>query len=261
MEPMSSGEQEPIDPMEAEFDVVAAWTEQAVQELGQEYAVPAGCRGTGSPSAFAWLAEALEVGADTHFLDSGAGVGGPAAWLREHYGTRPVLAEPMQAAAAASHRLFGLPAVAAWSQALPFRDAAFDSVWSLGVLCTVPDKRAFLAETKRVLAPGGRLGLLVYVRTAEELPESPEGNDFPTDDQLTDDLSAVGFTVMQTVEAASLGRAPKAWQEKLDRVEDNVQKRHGDSTAWREAEEQSSTSGRLITGGHVRSVLVHATLG
>src|SRR6059058_3948731 len=123
---MSPGQQEPVDPMEAEFDVVAAWTEQAVEELGLEFAIPAGCRGTGSPSAFAWLAEALEVVETTSFLDSGAGVGGPAAWLSEHYGTRPVLTEPMSSAAGASARLFGLPAVVAWSESLPFSDSAFD---------------------------------------------------------------------------------------------------------------------------------------
>src|ERR1700712_943659 len=192
------GEQEPVDPMQAEFDVVARWTEQAVEELGWDYAIPAGCRGTGSPSGFAWLAEALEVRPETRFLDSGAGVGGPGAWLREHYGPTPVLAEPMSAAATASARLFGLPSVVAWSQALPFRTDAFDAAWSLGVLCTVPDKQAFLAECRRVLVPNGRLGLLVYVRGAEDLPENPDGNDFPTDDQLREELTATGFTVVQS---------------------------------------------------------------
>src|ERR1700712_5234201 len=113
---MSPGEHEPVDPMEAEFDVVAAWTEQAVEELGVEFAIPAGCRGTGSPSAFAWLAEALEVAPTTSFLDSGAGFGGPAGCLAEHSAPRPVWAEPMSAAAGASARLFGLPAVVAWSE-------------------------------------------------------------------------------------------------------------------------------------------------
>jgi SAM-dependent methyltransferase len=249
-----------LDPMEAEFDVVAAWTEQAVGELGSDFAIPAGCRGTASPSAFAWLAEALEVDGDVRFLDSGAGVGGPAAWLAEHYSTRPVLSEPMTSAAAASHRLFGLPSVGAWSQALPFRSGAFDAVWSLGVLCTVPDKRAFLAESRRVLAPGGRLGLLVYVRSTEDLPESPEGNDFPTDEQLHADLEATGFSVEQTVDAASLGRTPQVWQDKLDQVEQLVKQRHGNAAAWQEADAQSAVIGRLISGGHVRSVLVHASL-
>lgn len=257
---MSAGEQPSIEPMEAEFDVVAAWTEQAVEELGPEYAIPAGCRGTGSPAAFAWLAEAMEIGPDVRVLDSGAGVGGPAAWLRERYRTTPVLSEPMIGAAHASARLFGLPSVAAWSESLPFRSGAFDAAWSLGVLCTVPDKRAFLTESRRVLTGTGRLGLLVYVRSSDPLPEQPEGNDFPTDEQLADDLAASGFTVVQTIDAAGLGKSPVAWQARLDRVEAWVEQQHGHTEAWREAQEQSGIIGRLIAGGHVRSVLVHAVV-
>jgi SAM-dependent methyltransferase len=250
----------PSNPMEAEFDVVARWTEEVVDELGPEYAIPAGCRGTGSPSAFAWLAEALEVGAETRFLDSGAGVGGAGAWLRARYRTGPVLSEPMRGAAAASARLFGLPAVVAWSESLPFRSSAFDAAWSLGVLCTVPDKRAFLTETRRVLTPTGRLGLLVYVRTPEELPESPEGNDFPTDEQLQADLEATGFTVVQSLDTAALGRSPLTWQSRLDRVEEVIEERYGQTDAWQEADAQSAIIGRLLNAGHVRSVLVHAVV-
>ena len=32
--------------MEAEFDVVAAWTQEAVDRLGPDHAIPAGCRGS-----------------------------------------------------------------------------------------------------------------------------------------------------------------------------------------------------------------------
>jgi SAM-dependent methyltransferase len=247
--------------MEAEFDVVARWTEEAVEELGPEYAVPAGCRGTGSPSAFAWLAEALQIERGSRFLDSGAGVGGAGAWLRDHYGVVPVLSEPMSAAAAASHRLFGLPSVVAWSQTLPFRSEAFDTMWSLGVLCTVPDKPAMLAEARRVLAPTGRFGLLVYVRTPEPLPESPEGNDFPTEPELQNLLDEAGFTVVQSQDADDLGSSPLTWQAKLDRVEALVEERHGSSEAWQTADAQSAIMGRLIGGGHVRPVLLHAVAG
>jgi SAM-dependent methyltransferase len=255
-----SNEQDAVEPMEAEFDVVAAWTQEAIEQLGPDVAIPAGCRGTGSPSAFAWLAEALEIGAGTRFLDSGAGVGGPAAWLQARYGVRPVLAEPMDGAARASAALFGLPAVVAWSEALPFADGAFDAIWSLGVLCTVPDKRGFLAESRRVLTPSGRLGLLVYVRAPEPLPDQPEGNDFPTDDELIADLEATGFRVVERTDAAALGRAPESWTSRLHRVEERVRELHGETEAWREADAQSGTIGRLIADRYVRSVLVHAAV-
>src|SRR4051794_41288915 len=103
------------DAMEAEFDTVAGWTEEAVRALGPEHAVPAGCRGSGSEGALRWLADRLELRPGTRLLDSGAGVGGPAGWLAAEHGLRPVCAEPMAAAGRASRRLVGLPAVGAGS--------------------------------------------------------------------------------------------------------------------------------------------------
>ncbi|MEU4692346.1 methyltransferase domain-containing protein [Actinoplanes sp. NPDC023714] len=46
---------------------------------------------------------------------------------------------------------------------LPFPDASFDTVVCALALCTIPDPRAAVAETKRVLVPGGRLLLLDHV--------------------------------------------------------------------------------------------------
>ena len=39
--------------MQAEFDTVAEWTAQVAADLGPEYHVPAGCRGSGSPGKVA----------------------------------------------------------------------------------------------------------------------------------------------------------------------------------------------------------------
>src|SRR5918998_1383635 len=89
---------------EIEFDLLASWTEDAVRELGPEYAIPAGCRGSGSPSDLAWLAEALVIGRETRVVDVGSGVGGPAGWLADHFGAQPVCVEPMRSAAAAGRR-------------------------------------------------------------------------------------------------------------------------------------------------------------
>ena len=86
--------------MESEFGTVAAWTEQAVRTLGPEYAVPAGCRGSGSESALRWLADGLQLRPGSRVLDDGAGVGGPAGWLAAERGVRAVCAEPMAEARA-----------------------------------------------------------------------------------------------------------------------------------------------------------------
>jgi SAM-dependent methyltransferase len=181
--------------LEDEFDVVATWTEQVVEELGPQYAVAAACRGSGSPASLAWLAEALEVSSARRMLDAGSGVGGPAAWLAQHFSVTPVCAEPMRGAARASRRLFGLPAVAAAGQALPFPDRAFDAAWCLGVLDTAGDagdRGALLAELRRVLGDGGRLGLLAFLAAGPLPPPLPEGNEFSLPDELRALLAAPG---------------------------------------------------------------------
>src|SRR3954469_21349367 len=104
---------------EIEFDLLASWTEDAVRELGPEYAIPAGCRGSGSPSDLAWLAEALVISRETRVVDVGSGVGGPAGWLADHFGAQPVCVEPMRSAAAAGRRVFGLPTGVAGAGGLP----------------------------------------------------------------------------------------------------------------------------------------------
>jgi SAM-dependent methyltransferase len=250
----------PGNAQEIEFDVLARWTEDAVRELGPDHAVPAGCRGSGSPSDLAWLAEATEVGAHTRVVDVGSGVGGPAAWLAERFGPTPVCVEPMRGAAAAGRRLFGLPTVVADAADLPLRSAAFDVVLCLGVLCTVPaaDRPRLLGELRRVLRPGGALGLLVFVARGPLPGPLPEGNDFPTEDALGALLAAGGFAVEQSVEAAGLARAPHAWQERADAVDAWLAAHHGGDARFEQAEEQTRRISRLIGDGHVRPLLVHA---
>jgi SAM-dependent methyltransferase len=246
------------DALEDEFDVVAGWTEQVVGDLGPDYAIAAACRGSGSPDSLTWLAEALEVPLARRMLDVGSGVGGPAAWLAEHVGVSPVCAEPMRAAARASRRLFGLPAVAATGEALPFGDGAFDAAWCLGVLDTAGDKAAVLAELRRVLEPGGRLGLLAFLADGPLPPPLPEGNEFSSPDELDDLLGTAGFRVLHRTPAGSLADAPVSWRARTDRVEDALARRHGEDPRWQTAQEQTARVARLISGGHLRPTLLHA---
>jgi SAM-dependent methyltransferase len=245
---------------EIEFDLLAGWTEDAVRELGPEYAIPAGCRGSGSPSDLAWLAEALLIGPETRVADVGSGVGGPAAWLADHFGPQPVCVEPMRGAAAAGRRLFGLPTVVAGAEALPLTSGAVDAVECLGVLCTIPRQQrpAVMRELRRVLRPEGGLGLLVFVASGPLPGPLPEGNDFPSEEALTVLLLDAGFTVVQTMQSDGLGQAPVAWQERADAVDELLARRHGDDPRWQRAEEQTARISRLIGGGHVRPLLVNA---
>jgi SAM-dependent methyltransferase len=54
--------------------------------------------------------------------------------------------------------------VEAPAERLPFEDASFDTAVFTLVLCTVPNPRAALAETARILKPGGRLLFVEHVR-------------------------------------------------------------------------------------------------
>ena len=248
-------------PMDAEFDTVATWTEQAVAELGGEYAIAAACRGSGSPAGLRWLADALGVTPGVRMLDAGSGVGGPAAWLADRRGVRPVCAEPVRHAAAASRRLFGLPVVAATAEALPFPAGTFDAAWCLGVLCTTVHKAAVLAGLRRVLRPGGRLGLLVYAATGPLTDPRPAGNAFPAAADLPALLAAAGFTVTAEADTAELPPVPDSWHEHADRVERAMAARHGADPRWRQAHRQSTRIARLLADGQLRAALLSATAG
>jgi ubiquinone/menaquinone biosynthesis C-methylase UbiE len=51
------------------------------------------------------------------------------------------------------------------AQALGFPDKSFDTVTCTLSLCTIPDDRAAVRETFRVLRPGGRFILMEHVRS------------------------------------------------------------------------------------------------
>ena len=237
--------------MEAEFDTVAGWTEEAVRALGPEHAIPAGCRGSGSEGALRWLADRLDLPPGTRVLDDGAGVGGPAGWLAAERGVRPVCAEPMASAVRASRRLFGLPSVVAVSQRLPFADGSFDAAWCLGVLCTTSDKTGLLTEVRRVLVPGARLGLLVFAADGPLTSPPPEGNEFPSEAETRQLLDDADFAVDEAAEA-DLGDSSEEWTARADAVEAEIERRHGDDPAFLQAQEQSGRVGRLLSDGALR---------
>ena len=237
--------------MEAEFGTVAGWTEEAVGALGPEHAIPAGCRGSGSEGALRWLADRLDLRPGTRLLDDGAGVGGPSGWLAAERGVRPVCAEPMPAAVRAGRRLFGLPSVVAVSQQLPFADGSFDAAWCLGVLCTTSDKAGLLAELRRVLLPGARLGLLVFAADGPLTSPAPEGNEFPSEAETRQLLADAGFTVNETAEP-DLADSPAEWTRLAGAVDAEIERRHGGAPAFRQAQEQSGRVGRLLSDGALR---------
>jgi len=57
--------------------------------------------------------------------------------------------------------------VEAPGERLPFEDDSFDTAVATLVLCTIPDPAAALAETARVLKPGGHLLFIEHVRSQD----------------------------------------------------------------------------------------------
>ena len=207
-----------IDALEDEFDVVAAWTEQVVGELGPGYAIAAGLprlRQSGEPGLAGRGAGG--AGWPGRMLDAGSGVGGPAAWLARHAGLTPVCAEPMRAAARASRRLFGLPAVAAAGEALPFPAGTFDVAWCLGVLDTAGDRAGAAGRA----APGARPRTAGSACSPSSPPvrcrrRCPRATTSPPRPSWPSCCGGAGFQVLRTVPAGSLPDAPASWRARAD---------------------------------------------
>jgi SAM-dependent methyltransferase len=252
------------DPMEAEFDTVAAWTAQVARDLGPDYYVPAACRGSGQPAALDWLLSGLGLRPGDRLLDAGAGMGGPAAYAGQRSGARPVLAEPEPDACRAAQQLFGLPVLQGDATRLPFADAVVPAAWCLGVLCTTSGPAAQLAalrELRRVVRPGGRIGLLVFLATVPQLDDPPEGNHFPRPDELDAQLGAAGLTMLDRAAETGLPSPSPRWREHIGAVEAELDRRYQSNPAWQTAQEQHHRIGHLLSKGELEAQVLLLSRG
>ncbi|WP_067900352.1 class I SAM-dependent methyltransferase, partial [Actinomadura chibensis] len=197
-----------------------------------------------------------ELAPGTRLLDVGAGAGGPAAWAARRFGVRPVLLDPRLAACRAAALMFGLPVVLASGDRLPLRAGSMDAAWCLGVLCTVADKAGLLREVHRVLRPGASLGLLVVVARTPRASAVPDGNLFPTQDELAVLLDDAGFDLVEQIDRP--GDAPLSWSRRAARVAEVVATRHRADRAYALAARQSESFNRLFESGRISMQLIHA---
>jgi SAM-dependent methyltransferase len=101
-------------------------------------------------------------------LEIGGGVGTDGRQFARH-GARYVDADLSTGSLALAKRgfdVFGLRGsfLNADAENLPFRDEAFDAVYSHGVLHHTPDTARTIGEVRRVLTPGGRAIVMLYAR-------------------------------------------------------------------------------------------------
>ncbi len=230
----------------AEFDTLAEWTAQVATDLGEEFYLPAGCRGSGSPAVLDLLIDLMDLKAAETLLDCGAGVGGPAAYAAQQRGVQPILVEPQAGGCSASRELFGFPALQADASELPFPDEAFDAAWALGVLCTTESKVELLRELRRVVRPPGRIGLLVLVARELSPPGEPEDSFFPTRQSLSSLLPRAGLRIDTCRSVGDIWEPPEQWQQRVKAVEAELERRHGDDRDWQVAEQQTARIGRLL---------------
>ena len=116
------------------------------------------------------LIDTLDIRPGARLLDAGSGTALTAVRLARAGAAAHAIdrSRAMLARATGSEALAGL--AAADVGALPFRDDRFDVVLTLFVLNHVPDQVDAAREMRRVLAPGGRLGVALWGRGPMDCP-------------------------------------------------------------------------------------------
>jgi SAM-dependent methyltransferase len=142
---------------------------------------------------------------------------------------------------------------------VPFGDRSADLAWCLGVLCTAPGsaaQRAMLGQLRRVVRPGGRIGLLVYLATVVELDDPPQGNHFPSGDLLQDLFTKASLEPVDVASFSDVTQPPPDWADRVETVERELHRRYGHTPQLIGADEQSRLFGGLLSSGQVTSQVI-----
>ncbi|GAA2752181.1 class I SAM-dependent methyltransferase [Amnibacterium kyonggiense] len=122
--------------------------------------------GVASVPAHAALLDAADVGAGTRLLDVGCG-SGELLRLAADRGARVAGCDPASGMLALARRSVPVADLRdAGTEDLPWPEGSFDVVTAVNALAFAEDEEAAFAELRRVLAPGGRLGIANWAEHA-----------------------------------------------------------------------------------------------
>ncbi len=170
-----------------------------------------------------------------HLLDMGSGIGGPARYFATTFGCRVTgldLTPQFVEAAKTLTEACDLQDRVHFQQGdlatMPFEDRAFDHAYCFYVGMNLPDRPAVLAETFRVLKPGGRLLWTEAVALSADphfpLPwaRTPEASHVISEKDLCSAIETAGFEIIdifdETEAQLELARHNKAHPSPPDAV-------------------------------------------
>jgi SAM-dependent methyltransferase len=174
------------------------------------------------------LAAALPLTAESHVLDVGSGLGGPARFLAATTGCRvtgiDLSAAFVEVATMLAERA-GLAGRVGYREAdalaLPFAEASFDHAWTQHVAMNIADRARLYGEIYRVLKPGGRLAIYDVVKGEGgdlifPVPWArvPEISFLVTSDAMRAALKAAGFVELSFDDKTEAGLTWYAEQQK-----------------------------------------------
>lgn len=152
----------------------------------------------------------LSLTADSHVLDVGCGLGGPARFTTTRYGctvTGIDLTAEFVRAGKTMCRWVGLDTsvtlVEGSALDMPFDDASFDAAYMMHVGMNIADKENLFAEVARVLKPGSTFGVYDVMQTAEDeisfpVPwaETPATSALASPERYKSALEKAGFKIV-----------------------------------------------------------------
>jgi ubiquinone/menaquinone biosynthesis C-methylase UbiE len=165
------------------------------------------------------LSRGMGLTPESHVLDLGSGVGGPARTVAEAHGCRVTGIDLTPAFCDAAGVLTDWVGLADRVRfevgdvtALPFADASFDAAMTLHVAMNIKAKDRLYAEARRVLRPGGVLAIYDVLQgeggaVVYPVPWAADAaiSHLATPDEMTALLEGAGFTIVECEDSTGRG--------------------------------------------------------